>query len=212
MYPHRRSAVAVLMGALLAVAACGAPAASRTPTSEPGEAGTAAAEAYCTEQGGQLVERIPNWNTNADPAQWLELAEPMTFCEFETVEGDSPTRISVDLVTLSSEKPTLAGIAYLSKVRPSQTENPGENPARHHCIVDLGGSATWGGGIGAGGWTDQSQPVFIVMDMCVFPDMSAIDEFGIWYYANDIVRGADLSTKFRYQPDGDLPAIWPPTR
>ena len=51
-------------------------------------------------------------------------------------------------------------------------------------------------------------PVFTVMNLCVFPDMSAIDEFGIFYYANGIVRGADLATKFRYQPGDTLPGIF----
>jgi hypothetical protein len=38
--------------------------------------------------------------------------------------------------------------------------------------------------------------------------MSAIDEFGIFYYANGIVRGADLASKFRYRPGATLPGIF----
>ena len=47
---------------------------------------------------------------------------------------------------------------------------------------------------------DTTQKTFVVMDMCVFADGSAIDEFGIWYYANGTVRGADLAPILRYQP------------
>lgn len=44
-------------------------------------------------------------------------------------------------------------------------------------------------------------------------DGSAIDEFGIWYYANDTVRGADLAPLFRYQPGPEgLPALFGPVR
>jgi hypothetical protein len=46
------------------------------------------------------------------------------------------------------------------------------------------------------------------MDMCVFADGSAIDAFGIFYYANDTVRGADLAPLFRYQPGTRLPAVF----
>ena len=44
--------------------------------------------------------------------------------------------------------------------------------------------------------------------MCVFPDGSMIDEWGITYYAGGVVRGADLALLFDYQPDGKLPAIF----
>ncbi len=59
-----------------------------------------------------------------------------------------------------------------------------------------------------GGWTDETQPVFVVMSLCMFADGSAIDEWGITYYANGDVRGADLATKMRYQPASALPAVF----
>ena len=46
------------------------------------------------------------------------------------------------------------------------------------------------------------------MNMCFFADGSAIDEFGIFYYANDAVRGADLAPILRYQPGDRLPAMF----
>jgi hypothetical protein len=46
------------------------------------------------------------------------------------------------------------------------------------------------------------------MNMCFFADGSAIDEFGILYYADGTVRGADLAPLFRYQPGNKLPAMF----
>ena len=202
------------------VAACNAPPAGRdgppatTPAGASGSPSSdggfdqAAAEQYCTDQGGMLVERQATWNTNADPQAWLELAGQMTLCEFESGTGDGATRISVDLVTLSSTGPTLASVAYLSKVPATLPEVPSANPAEYNCREGLGGSSSFGNGAAGGGWVDASQPVFKVMNLCVFPDLSAIDAFGILYYADGSVRGADLATKFRYQPGDQLPAIF----
>ena len=46
------------------------------------------------------------------------------------------------------------------------------------------------------------------MDMCAFEDFSAIDAFGCIDYADGTVRGADLATKMRYEPNDRLPAIF----
>ena len=182
---------------------------SATPSAAASPFDPAAAEEYCTDQGGVLVERLPTWNTNSDPSAWLIMGAPMTFCEFETT-GDG-SRISVDLVTLYSENPTLAAIAYLSKVPVTLPPEPSANPAEYNCRVGLEGSSDFGNsGASGGGWTNQAEPVFVVMNECVFADMSAIDEFGIFYYANGDVRGADLATRMRYQPGDQLPAIYAP--
>jgi hypothetical protein len=37
---------------------------------------------------------------------------------------------------------------------------------------------------------DAAQPVFVVMNLCVFADGFAIEAFGLWYHANDIVIAA----------------------
>ena len=55
----------------------------------------------------------------------------------------------------------------------------------------------------------RTQPVFVVMNLCVFADGSAIDEFGLWYPANGIVPGADLAPLLAWQPGGDLPPVYP---
>jgi hypothetical protein len=132
----------------------------------------------------------------------------MTLCEFEMGIGDSTTRISVDLTTLYSEQPTIAAIAYLSKVKTTPPNPVGSNPAQYSCTVDFGGSSGFGNTAAGGGWVDQDQPVFVVMNLCVFADMSAIDEFGMWYHANGTIRGADLTGKLRYQPGNELPAMF----
>jgi len=86
--------------------------------------------------------------------------------------------------------------------------DPGQNPGAYDCNTGLGGAGTFGTTAAGGGWVAASQPVFKVMNMCFFADGSAIDEFGIFYYANDAVRGADLAPLFAYQPGGKLPAVF----
>jgi hypothetical protein len=209
-----RTAALSLAGLLLAVAGCAAPATPSAPAASSGGGGAAgssgdgAARQYCTDQGGMPVDRVATWNTNADPAAQLPLAGKMTFCEFESGSGQQTTRISVDLTTLSSKQPTLAAIAYLSKIGPVLPANPGQNPGAYDCNSGLGGSGTFGTTAAGGGWVAASEPVFKVMNLCFFADGSAIDEFGIFYYANDVVRGADLAPFFAYQPGGKLPAVF----
>jgi putative hemolysin len=167
----------------------------------------AAAEAYCTDNGGMLVRRVATWNVNADPEARLELAGRATFCEFESDEEVS-SRISVDLVTLYSEQPTIAAVAYLSPLTVTLPETPSANPAEYSCRLDLFASAAFGNTATVGGWVNADEPTFSVMNMCVFPDMSAIDEFGLWYHANDEIRGIDLEPILRYQPGRRLPAMF----
>jgi hypothetical protein len=166
------------------------------------------AEGYCTAKGGKLVPRVATWNTNGDPSTWLRLAGHRTFCEFESGSGDQTTRISVDLTTLSSPEPTLASIAYLSAIRTTSPPVVGQNPAIWSCANDFDGSAAFGDTAGGGGWVDVTQPVFVIMDECVFADGSAIDAFGLWYHANEIIRGTDLEPLFAYQPGDRLPAVY----
>jgi putative hemolysin len=204
-------AMAVGVAACASVNAAGEP--SPSTSAAPVASGNSDQDArdYCLAQGGQLVDRVATSNTNGDPAAQLPLAGRMTFCEFEEGTGDATTRISVDLTTLSSTSPTLAAIAYLSKLPPVLPPQPSANPADYNCTNGLGGTVSWGNDNVSGGWVDASQPVFTVMDECVFPDFSAIDAFGIFYYANGTVRGADLATKMRYRPDQrGLPQIFEP--
>ena len=35
--------------------------------------------------------------------------------------------------------------------------------------------------------------------MCVFPDLSSIDSWGLTYHSDGTIRGADLTDLFRYK-------------
>ncbi len=201
-------ALAVLGGCGAAQSSASGSGSSGSLAPSGGSPDTAAAAKYCTDQGGELVDRAAAWNTNADPPAWLRLAGRWTLCEFQSGEGDTATRISVDLVTLYSDQPTLAAVAYLSKIPPTFPPTPGANPAAYNCTRGLGGASQFGDTAAGGGWVNEAQPVFKVMAMCVFADGSAIDEWGITYYSQGTVRGADLATKMRYESGGQLPAIW----
>src|SRR5262245_29985412 len=138
----------VVLALTLICAGC-APAATSAPSTggsaaPSGSSDDAAARTYCTDKGGMLVERVAVSNTNADPSAQLQLAGAMTFCEFESGTGDQTTRISVDLVTLSSDRPSLAAVAYLSKVPPTQTHTPSTNPGAFYCTDTLGGARALG--------------------------------------------------------------------
>jgi putative hemolysin len=100
--------------------------------------------------------------------------------------------------------------------RPAPTPGKGTGPSRKialpqapvRAFAAIVGASSWGSTSAVGGWVDNSQATFKVMNMCVFPDGSAIDEFGLWYHANGTVRGADLAPLFAYQPGNKLPAIF----
>jgi putative hemolysin len=167
--------------------------------------GMQAARDYCESVGGSVVERRATWNTNADTSAWVDLGRSMEVCRFQTLEEDD-SRISVDIWTLYSEAPSLAAAAYLSRT-PVREDLPPANPATIHC-ADLGGSSQFGSGAAGGGWVWMEAPIDTVLAMCVFPDGSAIDEWGITYYADGVVRGADLAPLFRSDIE-DYPPIFP---
>ena len=208
MVPAAVAIACVVAGCSIAPPASGPSGSEAAPPASGSTIDLAAAKRYCTDQGGRLVDRQAIWNTNADPPAWLRLANHLTLCEFESGQGDATTRISVDLVTLSSTEPTLAAIAYLSKAPPTLPRQPSANPADYNCQEGLHGSSTFGNGLSGGGWVNEDEPVFKVMNLCVFPDLSAIDAFGILYYSQGTVRGVDLATKLRYQPGDRLPAVF----
>lgn len=172
--------------------------------------GTSNAEAYCESQGGVVIKRQATLNAYGEASTWVPLGESMNTCMFTSGEGDSATQISVDLHTLYSENPTLAGLAYLAAVPSSNSGVPGANPAYSYCTNDLGGTLVFGT-TGTGGWVivDPGMDLqYLVLDLCVFADRSAIDDFGLFYASAGEVRGADLSTVMRYQPGADTPAVY----
>lgn len=182
-----------------------------TPTPSAGATGNTAAASYCTDNGGKVTTRYPTYGTNLPPPQWLRLASPRDFCTFLAPPDESgfQSHIEIALDTLYSAQPTLAMLAYLEPLAlPPFT---GANPSTLYCNK-LGGSDIWGGmdNAAGGGWVTEapdSADNFQVVGMCVFPDLSAIDSWGLAYKANGIVRGTDLSKVARYQPTS-LPSVF----
>lgn len=167
----------------------------------------AALEQYCEQSGGQVQTRSPFWNTNGDQSQWLALAGAATMCRFQA-DDEAKSRIYVDLRTLGSTEPTLAGLAYLSKV-PMPSGTGGANPATLYCSKELNASSSFGGGASGGGWVELRDPTDVVVSLCVFPDGSFIDEWGLAYHSAGDVRGKDLTTVMKYRPSGALPPVFP---
>lgn len=187
------------------------PSPSSGSASASGSAGPAPSEAameqYCEQSGGQVQGRDPYWNTNSDQSQWLALAGSATMCRFQA-DDEAMSRIYVDLQTLGSTAPTLAGLAYLSKV-PMPSGTGGANPATLYCTKELDASSSFGGGASGGGWVAPGDPDDVVVSLCVFPDGSFIDEWGLAYHSAGDVRGKDLTTVMKYQPSGSLPPVFP---
>jgi hypothetical protein len=169
------------------------------------------AERYCTDQGGNVVELKPYLQPDSDSQ--VELAGSMNVCQFISQDGDTPTQLIVDLLTLHSENPTLAGLAYLAQVPSSNSGAAGSNPASSYCPVDLAGteafgtasSGAWVGALDPGMEAGDTETLGNTVNLCVFADRSAIDDFSIFYHSDGTIRGIDLSTVMRYQPSDDSP-------
>jgi putative hemolysin len=153
--------------------------------------------AWCTGHDGTVVERYPASMAASDEP--VALGAPVQFCEFTGGEGADPadSRISVALGTLTLTGPSMAATAYLTK--PAMPESGGSaNPASVYC-ADLGGAELGGELAPDGGWvnsTDKSD----VAELCVFPDLSIIDSWGLAYHTMGTIRGANLESVFRWQP------------
>ena len=176
-----------------------------------GASDESSAEQYCQDQGGTPLEIQPYLFPESD--NQVQLHGSMKVCQFINVQDDNPTQLIVDLGTLYSEKPTLAGLAYLAQVPSSDSGAAGSNPAASYCPNDLGGteqfgtSATgaWVGDFDPGMEAGYSQPLGNTVDLCVFADRSAISDFGIFYASVGTYRGVNLAEVMRYQPDSDTP-------
>jgi hypothetical protein len=211
----RTAVVAVAVAALTAgVTSCGsdasdASAGTTTTTAAGGGFDVAAARAYCTAKKGVVQTRHAVWGTNNDPSTWVPLPGAAEMCMFQTLNDEAKSRIVVDLMSLYSDGPTLASVAYLSKIPPPPFN--GANPAVEDCAA-LAGSSVFGNTVAGGGWVEAGATSSDdVANLCVFPDGSFIDDWGITYYAGGVVRGIDLRTVFRYQPS-TLPAMFQTTK
>jgi len=156
--------------------------------------------AYCTHSGGTVESRSPYYGTNgSDP---LRLAGSHQFCRFTAADH---SKLLVSLDTLYAEQPTLAALAYQSAT-PLKEGQPSTNPSSLYCS-QLGGTDQVGGVNAAGGGWAVDGKLDDVVAICVFPDFSAIDSWGLTYHSNGTIRGADLSQLFRFQPMNQLTTL-----
>jgi putative hemolysin len=157
---------------------------------------TALAAQYCVNKGGMAVVREPFFNTNGPQSGWLQLPGFLVFCQFTSPTDGS--RISISLETLATDKPSLAALAYYART-PAQPHTGSANPASLYC-TQLGGTDTFGGvNASGGGWVNMDA-TDVVLEACIFPDLSSIDSFGLFYHSANIIRGIDLGTVMRYHP------------
>ncbi len=178
---------------------------SGSATSSPTTPSNSAAAAHCRDTGGTVQLRQPTFGTNNDASTWVELGNPIEVCRYQMGEGQTSTRIYADLVTLNSSKPTLAALAYLAK-KPLPSQSSGANPASIGCTA-LGGTDQFGSSLNGGGLVDKSDADDPVFSPCTFADQSFIEEFGITYYADNVIRGKDLKTVFRFD-QSNLPPVF----
>lgn len=157
-----------------------------------------AAVKVCASSGGTVVQRFPASNASSDSP--VRLGPDVRFCEFTGGEGADPadSRISIGLGVLASEQPSMAAAAYLTK--PAMPESSGSaNPASVYC-ADLGGAELGGKLAPDGGWVNSADPSD-VLEVCVFPDLSLIDSWGLAYHTMGMIRGANLESIFRWKPE-----------
>ena len=155
-----------------------------------------AAEDYCVKKGGEVDVRVPYYNTNDIPQNWLRLSGSRRFCKFTSKKDGS--RIHVLLSTLYTQQPSLAALAYYAKTK--YVGGCNGNPASCYC-TQLGGTDLFGGiNLNGGGWVQLSDPVDTILEACIFPDMSSIDAWGLTYHQASIIRGRNLKGVLRY-PD-----------
>jgi hypothetical protein len=114
-----------------------------------------------------------------------------------TFTADDDSRITIALDTLYTDQPTLAALAYRAQT-PLEPGQPSVNPSSLYC-TQVGGTDTFGGiSAAGGGW--GLEDAADVTALCVFPDLSVIDSWGITYHVDGTIRGADLTDLLRYRP------------
>jgi putative hemolysin len=161
-------------------------------------------ESFCTGGGGVLVMRTAAQFPDADPP--AALGEPAPFCEFTGAAGaDEGSTISVLAETLATGNPTLAAMAYLEgKPMPAiDPAGPSGTPGASVAIPNPASIYCQQAGGAEGAWVAMDMSAdspFRTITMCVFPDRSAIDSWGLAYHAMDgTIRGADLASIFAWK-------------
>ncbi len=151
------------------------------------------ATSHCTATGGAIVVRTPAYGTNGGNP--LLLSGPKPWCQYTSKKDGSS--ISLLLPTLNTHQPTLAALAYYAEVAYDGSTCKG-SPGSCYCS-QIGGTDLFGGiNAAGGGWVSETDPND-VLDACIFPDLSSIDSYGLFYHSANIVRGKDLSKVLRYK-------------
>ncbi|MFE4015874.1 hypothetical protein ACFXPZ_00260 [Streptomyces sp. NPDC059101] len=160
------------------------------PAAAPPRHALSADAAWCAQQGGKAETRVPYYTGTGEKITPLGGARDM--CLFTAGDG---SQIMIAADTLAADKPTLAALAYVRK--PSGPSSPG-NPSIAYCqgingTAMFGNKPTDGGGWGPKNETDPSKAI----SACMFADGSVIDAWGLKYHEGGVIRGADLTKKFR---------------
>lgn len=146
---------------------------------------------WCKGQGGSAQQQVPYYTKTG--TQIVRLGGAREMCVFTGKDG---TRLTIGADTLAADKPTLAALAYIHK--PADPGGHPGNPSIGYCkslngTAMYGPKATDGGGWARKGETEPSK----VVAACMFGDGSVIDAWGLKYHSADVIRGADLTKKFR---------------
>lgn len=155
--------------------------------------------AFCTAAGGTVVERTAQQHPN-DPSALL--ASTADFCELTGGQGANPATsvIAIDAASLAADGPTLATLAYRARkpmpaisqpVNAEGTPMAMPNPASLYCQLAGGTEWAW--------FAKDAAPDRQTVTMCVFPDRSAIDSWGLAYHGTGTIRGADLEAVMGWQ-------------
>lgn len=144
----------------------------------------------CQATGGEEAVYHYYHNTNDAPRRWVQHGGSRNVCVYTRPSDGS--RIAVFSSTLQSPHVTQAALAYYRRLPFDASQwNGSTNPSYLYC-PQLGGSiSSVLEGLGTGsGWARK--PGDDPWSMCVFPDGSAIDSWGLMYHIDGTVRGIDL--------------------
>ncbi|MGK5549254.1 hypothetical protein ACSNOH_31685 [Streptomyces sp. URMC 127] len=166
-------------------------AAATQATAQPSKPHPQTPARWCADQGGRSAIYHPYFDAGR---RLTPLGGERQLCEFT---AQDTSRITVATDTLAAELPTLAALAYVRK--PPLPEHPQGNPSAAYCAA-IGGTTQFGNHKSdTGGWIKAGDPVDRdhLRNMCLFADGSALDAWGLTYHTNGVIRGADLTKKFR---------------
>ena len=165
---------------------------------------------FCTGQGGELKE-YSMWNGNAPGYKpvGIKIAKPMAVCSFKIEQGTNAYEVTLD--TLTSVQPTLAVLAYQSRIKPIQQPTTSSPTSPSACSLyylycsQLVGTYTANAPtaylpdstVRVGWWTKLYDGSWYgVNDFCIFADGSAAEIGTLLHHATYNNTGGVI--KFAY--------------